>query len=226
MEARVVGDMPFSAPPESGESGYVSGVRADAPIEIAVDLPKAVESGVDFILTDSDAILTAQHVPNSALLWAIDDRNKITLWTPPSIDEKGEGQQTSDSATAQGASSSARPSSKPEAEAVNVVPVGVAVKIEDNNQATVSAQDQKAIFEASAQSADPKYPVLSGFFVQVSTSPCPRCQFEVIDGMMSGGQCSYVIQGRKASGRDSLFRQRRAEFLAKIAKDRGVENFR
>ena len=206
-----------------GESGYVSGVRADAPIEIAVDLPKAVESGVDFILTDSDAILTAQHVPNSALLWAIDDRNKITLWTPPSIDEKGEGQQTSDSATAQGASSSARPSSKPEAEAVNVVPVGVAVKIEDNNQATVSAQDQKAIFEASAQSADPKYPVLSGFFVQVSTSPCPRCQFEVIDGMMSCGQCPYVIQGRKASGRDSLFRQRRAEFLAKIAKDRGVE---
>lgn len=39
-----------------GHQGYISGMRADAPIEIAVDLEKAVESGVDFILTDSDGV--------------------------------------------------------------------------------------------------------------------------------------------------------------------------
>jgi len=33
-----------------GHKGYVSGMRADAPIEIAVDMVKAVEAGVNFIL--------------------------------------------------------------------------------------------------------------------------------------------------------------------------------
>lgn len=81
-----------------GEKGYISGMRADAPIEIAVDLPKAVECGVDFILTDSDAILTSQHVPNTALLWVRDDRTKVTIWTPPGIEERGEGPGVTDSA--------------------------------------------------------------------------------------------------------------------------------
>lgn len=64
----------FSSSCRIGESRYISGMRADAPIEVAVDVEKAVASGVDFILTDSDAILTSQHVPNTVLLWVVDDK--------------------------------------------------------------------------------------------------------------------------------------------------------
>lgn len=63
---------------------------------------------------------------------------------------------------------------------------------------------REAIIDASAQAIDPRHPVISGFFVQVSTSPCPRCRFEVIDGMLSCGQCAYIIQGKKTSQRDSV----------------------
>ena len=75
----------FFSPLRVNETGYVSGVRADAPVEIAVDIGKAVAAGVDFILTDSDAILTANHIPNDTLLWVINDKEGKTIWTPPSV---------------------------------------------------------------------------------------------------------------------------------------------
>lgn len=40
--------------------------------------------------------------------------------------------------------------------------------------------------------------------------------------VISCGQCSFIIQGRRTSNRDSLIRQRRAEFLSKIAEERGM----
>ena len=78
-------------------------MRADAPIEIAVDIVKAVEAGVDFIVTDSDAILTAQHVPNTAILWVVDDKNATTIWTAPEVEDKKEERQV----VVEGSSSSA-----------------------------------------------------------------------------------------------------------------------
>ena len=172
--------------------------------------------------SSSDAILTAQHVPNTTVLWVVDDKNGSTIWTAPEADDKKEERQV----VVEGSSSSARPQSMPEADAVQnegkAVPVGVAIKLEDDNQATLETENREAIIGASAQAIDPRHPVISGFFVQVSTTPCPRCRFEVIDGMLSCGQCSYTIVGKKTSHRDSVIRQRRAEFLSKIAVERGM----
>ena len=121
----------FFSPLRVNETGYVSGVRADAPVEIAVDIGKAVEAGVDFILTDSDAILTANHIPNDTLLWVINDKEGKTIWTPPAIQAETTATQSSQPTSSQ----EARPTTEP-AEPSNVVPVGVAIKIEDDNAAT------------------------------------------------------------------------------------------
>ena len=207
----------FFSPLRVNETGYVSGVRADAPVEIAVDIGKAVEAGVDFILTDSDAILTANHIPNDTLLWVINDKEGKTIWTPPAIQAETTATQSSQPTSSQ----EARPTTEP-AEPSNVVPVGVAIKIEDDNAATVDGVARDQVFNAAGNSADPRYPVMSGYFVQVRTYPCPRCQFELVDGMLSCGQCSYIIQQQRASNRDSVIRNKRAEFLSDLAAKRGL----
>lgn len=116
----------FFSSVRAGQSGCISG-----PIEIAVDLEKAVASGVDRLRCD---FLTAQHVPNTTLLWVVDDKTSTTIWAPPDVEERREG--------SQGSSSLGRPSSKPETDAKKnegkAVPVDLAVKFEDDNQATVT----------------------------------------------------------------------------------------
>ena len=96
------------------------------------------------------------------------------------------------------------------------MPVGVAIKIEDDNAATVDGVARDQVFNAAGNS------VMSGYFVQVRTYPCPRCQFELVDGMLSCGQCSYIIQQQRASNRDSVIRNKRAEFLSDLAAKRGL----
>ena len=207
----------FFSPLRVNETGYVSGVRADAPVEIAVDIGKAVEAGVDFILTDSDAILTANHIPNDTLLWVINDKEGKTIWTPPSVQAEATATPSSEPTSSQ----EARPTTEPPAPS-NVVPVGVAIKIEDDNAATVDGTARDQAFTAAGNTADPRYPVMSGYFVQVRTYPCPRCQFELVDGMLSCGQCSYIIHQQRASTRDSVIRNKRAEFLSTLAAKRGL----
>ena len=199
------------------ETGYVSGVRADAPIEIAVDIEKAVAAGVDFILTDSDAILTANHIPNDTLLWVVNERDGKTIWSPPTIQTEPSTTPSSTSAP----SETARPSTEPSAPN-NVLPVGVAIKIEDENAATIDGATRDQAFTAAGNSSEPRYPVMSGYFVQVKTSPSPRCQFEIVEGMLSCGQCSYILQQQRASTRDSVIRNKRAEFLSDLASKRGL----
>ena len=104
----------------------------------------------------------------------------------------------------------------------NVVPVEVAIKIEDDNAATIDGATRDQAFTAAGNSADPRYPVMSGYFVQVRTSPCPRCQFELVDGMLSCGQCSYILHQQRASTRDSVIRSKRAEFWSTLAAKRGL----
>lgn len=128
----------------------------------------------------------------------VDDKNGSTIWTAPEADGKKEERQI----VVEGSSSSARPSSMPEADAV---PVEVAIiSLKMTTKPLWKLKIREAIIDASAQAIDPRHPVISGFFVQVSTSPCPRCRFEVIDGMLSCGQCAYIIQGKKTSQRDSV----------------------
>lgn len=64
----------------------------------------------------------------------VDDKNGSTIWTAPEADGKKEERQI----VVEGSSSSARPSSMPEADAV---PVEVAIKLEDDNQATLETEN-------------------------------------------------------------------------------------
>ena len=48
------------------ESGFVSGVRAQRPIEIRVAMEEAVLAGLVFIKTASDGILTKDTIPHNS----------------------------------------------------------------------------------------------------------------------------------------------------------------
>ena len=56
---------------------YVSGLRAERPIEICVAMSEAVRSGVIFFKTSSDGILTSDVVPSQFII-SVDDIEKKT----------------------------------------------------------------------------------------------------------------------------------------------------
>ena len=56
---------------------YVSGLRAERPIEIRVAMSEAVRSGVIFFKTSSDGILTSDVVPSQFII-SVDDTEKKT----------------------------------------------------------------------------------------------------------------------------------------------------
>ena len=56
---------------------YVSGRRAERPIEIRVAMAEAVRSGVIFFKTASDGILTSDVVPSQFII-SVDDTEKKT----------------------------------------------------------------------------------------------------------------------------------------------------
>ena len=61
-------------------SAYNAGVRASMPIELVVDFKYAIELGVVFFLSESDVMLTADIVPNDAILYYTDAQTGEVLW--------------------------------------------------------------------------------------------------------------------------------------------------
>ena len=47
---------------------YISGVRADRPLEIQIDLRMAIRAGLCFFKTESDGVLTRDKVPNYTII--------------------------------------------------------------------------------------------------------------------------------------------------------------
>ena len=50
----------------------------------------------------------------------------------------------------------------------------------------------------------------------------PDAKFELVDGMLSCGQRSYILHQQRASTSDSVIRSKRAEFLSTLAAKRGL----
>ena len=71
-----------------GDKEYVSGVRAQRPIEIRVAMREAVTAGLVFIRTTSDGILTKDVVPPQFILSIEDVENKSNLYVRKEAVEK------------------------------------------------------------------------------------------------------------------------------------------
>ena len=81
-------------------SAYNAGVRASTPIELVVDFKYAIELGVVFFLSESDVMLTADIVPNDAILYYTDAQTGEVLWRNALRLEALESQTTVDSLAA------------------------------------------------------------------------------------------------------------------------------
>ena len=71
-----------------GEKDFISGVRAQRPIEIRVAMREAVASGLVFIRTTSDGILTKDVIPPQFILSIEDTENKTNLYVRQEAVEK------------------------------------------------------------------------------------------------------------------------------------------
>ena len=71
----------YLSPFQITDAKYKSGVRADRPIEVAVDTELALRSGVDLTLTSSDAIITSDHIPNACILWVKDTKSDTFIYS-------------------------------------------------------------------------------------------------------------------------------------------------
>ena len=60
---------------------YISGVRADRPLEIQIDLRTAIRAGLCFFKTESDGVLTRDKVPNYVILSVLDATNGDVWYT-------------------------------------------------------------------------------------------------------------------------------------------------
>ena len=78
----------YFADKQVGDKEYVSGVRAQRPIEIRVAMREAVTAGVVFIRTTSDGILTKDVVPPQFILSIEDVDNKSNLYARKEAVEK------------------------------------------------------------------------------------------------------------------------------------------
>ncbi len=71
----------YLSPFQITDAKYKSGVRADRPIEVAVDTELALRSGVDLTLTSSDAVITSDHIPKSCILWVKDTKSDTFIYS-------------------------------------------------------------------------------------------------------------------------------------------------
>ena len=78
----------YFADKQVGDKEYVSGVRAQRPIEIRVAMREAVTAGLVFIRTTSDGILTKDVVPPQFILSIEDVDNKSNLYVRKEAVEK------------------------------------------------------------------------------------------------------------------------------------------
>ena len=62
------------------EGNYVSGLRAERPVETRVAMQEAVRSGVVFIKTASEGILTTDVVPAQFVVSVDDTEKKVNLY--------------------------------------------------------------------------------------------------------------------------------------------------
>ena len=70
----------FADIPSTNEN-YISGVRANKPLEIQIDLRMAIRAGLCFFKTESDGVLTRDKVPNYTIISVLDATNGDVWYT-------------------------------------------------------------------------------------------------------------------------------------------------
>ena len=71
----------FFADFPSTNEHYISGVRANKPLEIQIDLRMAIRAGLCFFKTESDGVLTRDKVPNYTIISVLDATNGDVWYT-------------------------------------------------------------------------------------------------------------------------------------------------
>ena len=230
----------YLSPYQVADQKYKSGVRANQPIEIAVDTELALRSGVDLTLTSSEAVTTPDHIPNSCILWVKDtkmdsflfsltDREKRTIYDNASYAGQPAAQVFGEPVPAEvneeGAPAEGPGREAPEVsdEAKQVRHVSERPPADDELEVPMSQQARNAYINAPSELAKEIEQVKTygtiptGTYVALAEMPCPRCSYNMIEGMFSCIGCGYIIISSKRSERTMRIYQRRAEVLQELS---------
>ena len=231
----------YLSPSQVGDAAYKSGVRANQPIEVAFDTELALRSGVDLTLTTSDAITTAQHIPNSCILWVKDTKANTFVYSITDADKRKIYEQSmygdKKAKDVFGSAVAATEAQKEEAPAetpgrdsdvatgttqVRHIQERVPADDETSTPATVEQRKQAAsqptAYADTTTRAAPRGTIPSGTYVALPESPCPRCTNCLIDGMFSCMVCGYIIFSSKRSERALRVYQQRQTLCRRSVK--------
>ena len=175
----------------------LSGVRADLPVELRFSTAEIIEAGVDLFLTNSHAMITSHHVPNTCILFAtrarVNAEPEVFFSRPSAIDpaniEAGVKQ-----------------------DEINLIPGDVAevrTILEGTSEATPeertaqSSAVKREVMEATNRAEVPR--IESGHFLHLRTFSCSKCTTPSLAGMASCYRCGAVFQGGSSEGPISKF---------------------
>ena len=178
-----------------GDQKAMSGVRANRPVELCFSTAEIIEAGVDLFLTNSNAMITSHHVPNTCILFAtrarVNAKPEVFYSRPQAIDPAMDVGAPQDDVT--------------------LIPGDVAEvkQQQDTNEATpeertaASSAVKKESMEANQETAVPQ--IESGYFLHLRTFSCDKCTTLSLAGMASCHRCGAVFQGSTTDGPVSKF---------------------
>ena len=142
----------------------MSGVRANRPVELCFSTAEIIEAGVDLFLTNSNAMITSHHVPNTCILFAtrarVNAKPEVFYSRPQAIDPAMDVGAPQDDVT--------------------LIPGDVAEvkQQQDTNEATpeertaASSAVKKESMEANKETAVPQ--IESGYFLHLRKFSCDK----------------------------------------------------
>ena len=179
-----------------GNQKAMSGAHTNQPVELCFSTAKIIEAGVDLFLTNSNAMITSHHVPNTCILFAtrarVNAEPEVFYSRPQTIDPAN-----MDVGAPQ--------------DDVTLIPGDIAEvkQQQDTNEATpeertaASSAVKKESMEANQETAVPQ--IESGYFLHLRTFSCDKCTTLSLAGMASCHRCGAVFQGNATDGPVSKF---------------------
>ena len=228
----------YLSPFQLTDAKYKSGVRADRPIEVAVDTELALRSGVDLTLTSSDAIITADHIPNACILWVKDTQSDTFIYSlteaekraiyekamyagrlatdvfgqpaPPGTQEETPAAgQGRDSEISSGTHQVKHFNERPPADDEADEPI---TDVARQNLITAPSTLAAEVEQVKSYGTIP-----TGTYVSLPETQCRRCSNNIIEGMFTCMCCGLVITSSKRSERTMRIYQKRAEILMELS---------
>ena len=198
-----------------GDQKAMSGVRANRPIELCFSTAEIIEAGVDLFMTNSNAMITSHHVPNTCILFTtrarVNAEPEVFYSRPQAIDpanmDVGAPQDdvvlipgNVEEAQQQQATSEATP----------------------EERTAASSAAKKESMETSHDTAVPQ--IESGYFLRLRTFSCDKCTTLSLAGMASCHRCGAVFQGSTTDGRVSKFMRLQMRRAKTVQQQGGVPN--